>query len=237
MMAQHDSTPRKRNQLWKLLPVVLVAVILLVVRNDIGPFLRQVLQTVSELGPWGPAAFLLVYVAATVLLLPGSILTLGAGFVFGLGWGTVLVSASSTLGATASFLIGRHLAREWVAGKMRAYPRFAAVDDAVAGEGWKIVGLTRLSPAFPFNLLNYAFGITQVKVRHYVLASWLGMLPGTILYVYIGSLAGDLAALGAEGRTRTTEEWAFYLVGLLATVIVTFYVTRLARRVLDKKVS
>jgi uncharacterized membrane protein YdjX (TVP38/TMEM64 family) len=148
-----------------------------------------------------------------------------------------LVSASSTLGATASFLVGRYLAREWVAGKMRAFPRFAAVDEAVAQEGWKIVGLTRLSPVFPFNLLNYAFGITRVKLRHYVPASWLGMLPGTVLYVYIGSLAGDLATLGAEGRARTPQEWAFYVVGLLATAAVTIQVTRLARRALDKRVS
>ena len=236
-MAQPKSVSRKRNQLWKLLPAVLVIIILLAIRNDIGPFLRQVLQTVSELGPWGPAAFLLVYVAATVLLLPGSILTLGAGFVFGLGWGTVLVSVSSTLGATASFLIGRHLARDWVARRMQAYPRFSAVDEAVAEEGWKIVGLTRLSPLFPFNLLNYSFGITRVKLRHYVLASWLGMLPGTILYVYLGSLAGDLATLGLGERTRTPEEWTLYVVGFLATAAVAFQVTRLARRALDKRVS
>ena len=215
----------------------LAVVLLLAIRNDIVPFLRQVLQSVSELGPWGPAAFLLVYVGATVLLLPGSILTLGAGFVYGLGWGTVLVSASSTLGATASFLIGRHLARDGVAGRIRAYPRFAAVDEAVAREGRKVVVLTRLSPAFPFNLLNYAFGITRVKVRHYILASWLGMLPGTILYIYIGSLAGDLATLGIGERTRTPEEWAFYVIGLAATAALTIQVTRLARRALEKRVS
>lgn len=223
--------------MWKLAPVVLAVALLLVIRNDIGPFLRQVLQAVSELGPWGPVAFLLAYVAATVLFLPGFILTLGAGFVFGLGWGTVLVSAASTLGATASFLIGRHLARDWVAEKMRAYPRFAAVDEAVAQEGWKIVALTRLSPLFPFNLLNYSFGITRVRLRHYVLASWLGMLPGTILYVYIGSLAGDLATLGIGERTRTPEEWTLYVVGFLATVAVAVQVTRLARRALDRRVS
>ena len=236
-MAPESSAPGKRTRWWKLLLPALVVVTLLMARNDIGPFLRQVLQTVSELGPWGPVAFLLVYVAATVLFLPGFILTLGAGFVFGLGWGTVLVSAASTLGATASFLIGRHLARDWVAEKMRAYPRFAAVDEAVADEGWKIVGLTRLSPLFPFNLLNYALGITRVKVRHYVLASWVGMLPGTILYVYIGSLAGDLARLGEEGRTRTPAETVFYVVGFLAAVAVTIQVTRLARRALDRRVS
>ena len=236
-MAPESSAPAKRTRWWKLLPAALVVVTLLMARNEIGPFLRQVLQTVSELGPWGPVAFLLVYVAATVLFLPGFILTLGAGFVFGLGWGTVLVSAASTLGATASFLIGRHLARDWVAEKMRAYPRFSAVDEAVADEGWKIVGLTRLSPLFPFNLLNYALGITRVKVRHYVLASWVGMLPGTILYVYIGSLAGDLAMLGEEGRTRTPAETVFYVVGFLAAVAVTIQVTRLARRALDQRVS
>ena len=236
-MAQQEPSSNRLALIGKLALAVLAVAVLVWIRSDISSFLRNVLETVSELGPWGPVAFLLVYVAATVLLLPGFILTLGAGFVFGLGWGIVLVSASSTLGATASFLIGRYLARDWVAGKMRAFPRFAAVDEAVAEEGWKIVGLTRLSPAFPFNLLNYAYGITRVKLRHYVLASWLGMLPGTILYVYIGSLAGDLATLGAAGRERTPGEWAFYGVGLLATVAVTVQVTRLARRALDKRVS
>ncbi|MBU6430416.1 MAG: VTT domain-containing protein, partial [Cyanobacteria bacterium REEB65] len=107
---------------------------------------------------------------------------------------------------------------------------------AVAAEGWKIVLLTRLSPVFPFNLLNYAFGITEVSLKDYFFASWIGMLPGTILYVYAGSLAGDLAALG-RGRARGPLEWTFYAIGLAATVAVTLYITRVARKAIDRTVG
>lgn len=178
-----------------------------------------------------------LYVLATVLFLPGWILTLGAGAVFGVIKGSILVSIGATLGATAAFLIGRHLARGWVASKTAGNPRFEAIDAAVAREGWKIVGLTRLSPAFPFNLLNYAFGLTRVSLRDYVLASWIGMMPGTVMYVYLGSLAGDLATLGSGRASRTPAEWGLYVVGLLATVGVTVYVTRIARAALDKRIT
>jgi uncharacterized membrane protein YdjX (TVP38/TMEM64 family) len=171
---------------------------------------------------------------ATVLFLPGSILTLGAGVVFGLARGAVIVSISATLGATAAFLVGRYAARDWVAGKIAGNPKFKAIDEAVAHEGWKIVGLTRLSPVFPFNLLNYAFGLTRVSLWHYVLASWIGMMPGTVMYVYLGSVAGDLAAAGSRA-SRTPAEWALYAVGLAATIGVTVYVTRLARRALARR--
>ena len=217
--------------------VVVLAVLVLLRYYDIQQLLKQVLETISSLEKWAPVAFITVYIVATVLLLPGFILTLGAGFLFGVGWGSVFVSISSILGATCSFLIGRYVARDWVAKKMQSHEKFQPVDEAVAREGWKIVGLTRLSPIFPFNLLNYVFGITQVSLRDYFLASWIGMMPGTVMYVYVGSLAGDLAALGSEGRSRTPAEWALYLVGLLATVVGTVYVTRLARKALEKRVS
>ncbi|HSW50743.1 MAG TPA: VTT domain-containing protein, partial [Bryobacteraceae bacterium] len=113
------------------------------------------------------------------------------------------------------------------------------VDNAVAAEGWKIVGLTRLSPVFPFNLLNYAFGLTRVSLRDYVVASWIGMIPGTVMYVYLGSLAGSLAELGLKegGRARTQAEWALYAVGLVATVAVTVVITRIARRALNLRIN
>jgi uncharacterized membrane protein YdjX (TVP38/TMEM64 family) len=107
----------------------------------------------------------------------------------------------------------------------------------VAHEGWKIVLLTRLSPIFPFNLLNYAYGLTRVNLKHYFWASWIGMMPGTVMYVYIGSLAGDLASLGAGTHTRTPAEWVLYGVGLLATVTVTIFVARLARRALAERIT
>jgi len=193
--------------------------------------LKQAIDWVGQLGPWGPIIFIAIYIAAAVLFIPGSVLTLGAGAVFGVVWGSIYVSIASTLGATAAFLVGRYLARDAIARKIEGNERFAAIDKAVAGEGWKIVGLTRLSPVFPFTLLNYAFGLTQVKLWHYMLASWIGMMPGTIMYVYLGSLAQ--AATG--DRARTTGEWVLYGVGLLATVVVTVFVTRVAKKALAKK--
>jgi uncharacterized membrane protein YdjX (TVP38/TMEM64 family) len=166
-----------------------------------------------------------------VLFVPGSVLTLGAGAVFGVAWGSVYVSLGATLGATAAFLVGRYLARDAIARKIEGNARFAAIDQAVAIEGWRIVGLTRLSPVFPFTLLNYAFGLTRVKLGHYVLASWIGMMPGTVMYVYLGSLAR--AASGIP--LRTPGEWVLYGIGLLATVVVTLLVTRLARKALADK--
>lgn len=193
--------------------------------------LKQALDWAGQLGPWGPIIFIALYIVATVFFIPGSVLTLGAGAVFGVVWGSIYVSIASTLGATAAFLVGRYLARDAIARKIEGNQRFAAIDKAVAKEGWKIVGLTRLSPVFPFTLLNYAFGLTQVKLRDYMLTSWIGMLPGTIMYVYLGSLAQ--AATGE--RERTTGEWVLYGVGLFATVVVTVFVTRVAKKALAKK--
>jgi uncharacterized membrane protein YdjX (TVP38/TMEM64 family) len=199
--------------------------------------LAAALDWIRALGAWGVAIFVLLYVVATVLFLPGSILTLGAGLLFGVATGTLVVSVASTLGATAAFLVGRYVARAWVERRIAGNPRFRAIDQAVGREGWKIVGLARLSPVFPFNLLNYAFGLTRVSLRHFLLASWIGMLPGTVMYVYVGSLAGELAALGAGARDRTLAEWALYAAGLLATIAVTAYVTRLARSALAGRVT
>ena len=198
---------------------------------------RDALVWISGLGPLGPMIFIALYILACVLLLPGSILTLGAGAVFGVVQGFIAVLTGATLGATCAFLVGRYLTRDWVARRIAGNEKFKAIDEAVAREGWKIVFLTRLSPVFPFNLLNYAFGLTRVSLKHYFFASWLGMIPGTMMYVYIGSLAGDLASLGAGGRTRTTAEWILYGIGLLATVVVTVFVTRLARKALSSRVS
>jgi uncharacterized membrane protein YdjX (TVP38/TMEM64 family) len=189
-------------------------------------------------GAWAPILFVLLYVAACVAFVPGSLLTLGAGAVFGPVLGTACVSVGSTFGAALSFLIGRFVARDAVARRLGAFPRFAAVDEAVGREGWKIVGLLRLSPLFPFNLLNYALGLTRVGFRDYLLASWICMLPGTVLYVYLGSVLGEALLRGtAAHRDRTPAEWALYAVGLAATVAVTVAITRLARRALDRRIA
>src|SRR5467141_3001960 len=218
---------------WVLYLAAVVAIVVAVKYFHVQDLLKAALDWIGKLGPWGPVIFIALYIVATVFFIPGSVLTLGAGAVFGVVLGSVYVSISATLGATAAFLVGRYLARDAIARKIAKNEKFATIDRAVADEGWKIVLLTRLSPVFPFTLLNYAFGLTRVKLSHYVLASWLGMIPGTVMYVYLGSLVN----LGAGHRQRTTGEWILYGVGLLATVTVTVFVTRLARSALGKKIG
>jgi uncharacterized membrane protein YdjX (TVP38/TMEM64 family) len=204
---------------------------------NLQQLLRGALTWISGLGALGFLFFIALYVLACVFMLPGSILTLGAGVIFGVLKGAITVLIGATLGATCAFLVGRYLARSWVARRIAGNERFKAVDEAVGKEGWKIVMLTRLSPIFPFNVLNYAYGVTQISLRHYLFASGIGMIPGTVMYVYLGSLAGDLASLGTGGQNRTAFEWALYGIGLLATVAVTIFVTRVARKALAARLS
>jgi len=228
----------KARFMFKLLLIILVVFLLLagIKYFHVQELLKKLLSWVADLGTWGPLIYIVIYILACVFFIPGSILTLGAGVLFGVIKGSIIVSIASTLGATCAFLVGRHIARDWVSKKIQSNPKFQAIDEAVAREGWKIVGLTRLSPVFPFNLLNYAYGLTRVSLRDYFFASWVGMLPGGIMYVYIGSLAGEIAKIGGEGRSRTPAEWALYMVGLIATAAVTVYITRIARTALGKKV-
>jgi uncharacterized membrane protein YdjX (TVP38/TMEM64 family) len=195
--------------------------------------LASFLEWVQGIGPWGALLFAAAYVPAAILLVPGVLLTLGAGFVFGVVRGTVIVSLGSTAGAAAAFLVARRLAHDWVVRRMTGRPTLAAIGRAVETEGFKIVLLTRLSPVLPYNLLNYAFGLTAVPFRRYLLASWIGMLPGTIMYVYIGSAARSLAGLLTGDAPRSPAEQGLFALGLAATVAVAIIVTRTARRALN----
>jgi uncharacterized membrane protein YdjX (TVP38/TMEM64 family) len=194
----------------------------------------DILNWIESLGYIGGIAFIAIYILATVAFLPASILTLGAGAVFGVVWGSLYVFVGSTLGAIAAFLIGRYLARDWISNKIAGNQKFAAIDQAVAHSGFKIVLLTRLSPLFPFNLLNYAFGITGVGLKDYAIAS-IGMLPATVMYVYIGSLAGDIARIGSDNQSPDpTFQWAIRIISLIATIAVTLYVTNIARKAIEE---
>ena len=232
--------PAKRPYLNRRTGLALALIVVLVMLArilDLRELLRSALQWINSLGPWAPVIFILVYMLACMLFIPGSLLTLGGGFLFGMWRGIIYVSIGATLGATCAFLAGRYLARDWVSKQIEKNEKFKAIDEAVAREGWKIVLLIRLSPVFPFNLLNYAFGITRVSLGAYFFASWIGMLPATVMYVYIGSLAGSFAALGNNaGHALTPLEWTWYAAGLLATVAVTIYVTRLAKSALAKTI-
>jgi uncharacterized membrane protein YdjX (TVP38/TMEM64 family) len=200
-------------------------------------WLRESLAWISVHRETSGLIYFVLYVAATVCFVPGLLLTLAGGALFGFAIGTVLVSASSVAGATAAFFVGRTLAREWIARRTAAWPRFRALDRALRARGFWIVLLTRLSPAFPYNLLNYTYGISQVRLRDYVLGSWLGMLPATALYVYAGAAAASLTQ-AASGRVQLgVSRWVLLGVGLAATAAVVVLVTRAARRQLDRELT
>jgi uncharacterized membrane protein YdjX (TVP38/TMEM64 family) len=215
--------------------LIVVAVIVVARRFGAGSALKDTLDWISSLGAVAPVVFVAIYIVACVMFVPGSILTIGAGVIFGVVWGSIYVSIASTTGATAAFLVGRYLARDWVARKLEGNSKFKAIDDAVGREGWKIVALTRLSPIFPFNLLNYAFGLTKVGLRDYVIASWAGMIPATVMFVYIGSLSGDLARAASGAPVQTPLKWALDAIGLAATIAVAVYATRIATQALRER--
>jgi uncharacterized membrane protein YdjX (TVP38/TMEM64 family) len=174
----------------------------------------------------------LFYIASCVLMLPGSILTLAAGAIFGVWVALPIVSAGATLGACAAFLVGRFIARDWIAQRLAGRAKLAAIDRAVGDKGFTIVLLTRLSPVFPFNLQNYAYALTGIPFWKYALASLLGMLPGGLMYVYIGSVFGQAAR--AE---KTAGQWVLFTAGLAATVIAAVVVARVAKGALARAVE
>lgn len=184
-------------------------------------------------GAVGVVVFFAAYVICTVALLPGSILTLAAGFAYGPVWGLAIASPASVAGATCAFLLGRTFLRGWAERAVGRSPRMRAIDTAVGREGFKLVLLLRLSPLFPFNVLNYALSLTRVSLGRYVLASFLGMLPVTALYVYLGSLAPAAAGLSSAAQGGGTTRTALFVAGLLATVAVVVVGTRAARRALN----
>lgn len=231
-----DTLPSENRRFsWKWPAILLVAIGLFVVRSylPITDWLTAFNDWVAGLGTKGIIVYILVYIAATVLFVPGSILTIGFGFLFGLVLGTVVVSVGSTVGASCAFLISRYFARDWVAKKADSSARFGAIDRAIGQEGWKIVGLLRLSPAIPFSLSNYLYGLTAVQFVPYVIASWAGMLPGTVLYVYLGAV-GKAGLQAAGGTARSPQEYAFLTVGLIASVVVTVLITRIAKKALNE---
>ncbi len=220
----------------RLLVGAVAVAVLLVIGRRLGAYVPQFAAWVDSLGVWGPLVFIIGYALATVLFIPGSLLTLAAGAIFGLARGTLYVFVGASIGSALAFLVARYLARSSIEHRLENRPRFAAIDKAVAREGRKIVFLLRLSPVFPYNLLNYALGLTSVTFRDYAIASF-GMLPGTFLYVYYGKAIGSLAAVAAGGELeKGMEYWLVLGAGLLATVVVTTFVTRIAGRALAQEV-
>ena len=223
------------NKYWKWLAVG-VALIALSVAASFIP-LAEWIETISDwvktLGPFGVVVFVLIYAVATVLFMPGSVLTIAAGLIFGVALGTLAAWSGAVLGASLAFIVGRYLARSKIEEKTKDNEKFQAIDEAIGKRGWKIIGLLRLSPLIPFNASNYFYGITKVGFWPYVLASAGGMLPGTLLYVYLG--AAGKAGLGGGGMEQHSPlKYVFFGVGLVVTIGVTIWVSTIAKKALKE---
>lgn len=233
--ASAESAPTSNSSKIIIFAVVLGALALAAFTLPVVEWLTALIEWIDANRGISWLVFIVVYILSTVLILPGSLLTLSAGFLFGLGFGFVLVSAASVIGACCSFLLGRYFARDWVADKISGNAKFSALDNAVRDKGFVIVLLTRLSPVFPFSLLNYALGITAVRFPNYALASWIGMMPGTLLYVYLGSAAQNLTEV-FSGEAASGSNWLLY-VGLAATLVLTILITRFATQALNTELE
>jgi len=222
-----------------VLIAIVIAVFLAMKFLPVEQWLRRFNEWVSQMGVAGILIFIAVYAGATVLLAPGAILTIGAGFAFGLWKGFLAVSAGSTLGAALAFLVARFIARDRIEAMVKQNEKFRRIDSAISREGPKLIFLLRLSLVIPFNLSNYFYGLTAVRFWPYVFASWIGMMPATFLFVYIGAAGKTVAAAATstEAATWRWQYWALMSVGLTATVLVIIWVTRIARNALNKSKS
>jgi uncharacterized membrane protein YdjX (TVP38/TMEM64 family) len=240
---EQEATPpigkSTRGRLFRLLFLLLVlGAVFLALRHFLGPQITAGVvwftHWVETLGVWAPIAFIVGYILFTVALIPGAILTMASGILFGLAKGTLYATVGAVVGATCAFLISRFLARKRFEKRISSNEKFAAIDRAIAEQGGKIVLLLRLSPIFPFTYLNYALGLSRVRLFDFVWAS-VGMLPGTFLYVYYGKTLGDLAAIAAGSSPERGPVHSISIAfGLLATIAVTAYITRLARGALQE---
>ena len=217
---------------WTSLLLIAVAV-LIIMRTVSEPLIEPLKAWIEDLNVLGPIVFGIIYIIATIAFVPGLILTIAAGALFGLVRGTIVVSISSVIGASLAFLIARYLARKRVEAKAKESGKFAAIDEAIDEGGWKIVAMLRLSPAVPFNLQNYLYGLTSIKFWQYVLTSWIAMLPGTFMYVYIGYIGQQ----AATEDTAKTGQLVLTIIGFVATALVTVYITFLAKKKLDEQTA
>jgi uncharacterized membrane protein YdjX (TVP38/TMEM64 family) len=212
----------------KIVATVAVVALLMYLGQQAKPYVDGFREWIESRGVWAPVIYILGYAVATVAFLPGSILTAASGAIFGIALGTLYTLIGATLGSTAAFLIARYFARGWVKQKLQGKPRFAKIDNAIGKDGGKIVALLRLAPVLPYNLLNYALGLTSVRVGPYVAAS-IAMLPGTLLYVYVGSIVGQ--------DEKSPLEWTYFGLGLLATAAAVYMITKKAKQAFDSAVD
>lgn len=222
---------------WRALMLAIALAVLLAAANylPVRGWLEQLIEW-SEANPSAAgAAFVLAFVVAAVCMLPGSLLMLAGGIMFGVTHGLALVWLGSTMGAAGAFLSGRFFVRGWVESKLAARPRLRALDNAIARRGWLIVLLARLSIVIPYNLLNYALGLTRIGFGAYVLSTWVGILPACVVYLYLGSVTASLTASGHSEASSLPQP--LLLGGLLATVALLAAVTRITGRALRNELD
>ena len=212
--------------------LVIIACLIVIFRViPVGVGIARLQSWLAGQGVRGIAVYIVIYIIATVVLIPGSALTLLAGVLYGPWWGTLIASTGATLGAAGAYLLGRWVFRSAVEKTAAKTPKFAAIDRAIGKNGWKIVALLRLSPVVPFNLSNYFFGLTAIRFLPYLLVSWICMLPGGFLYVYLGYAAGQAAGAGGI-KANGLLHWSLIGIGLLLIVAVSIYITKLATHAL-----
>ena len=216
---------------WALLALALIALGAAWSFLPVKDWVQTFNAWVEQRGAWGCVIFIAAYAVATVLFFPGSLMTIGAGLAFGLWRGFAVVSAGATLGAALAFLVARYFIRSRVEKSAQDNPKFAAMDEAIGRAGWKMVALLRLSPLLPFNLSNYLYGVTKIGFWPYLAASWVGMLPGTFLYVYLGAAGKEASSGSGAGPWK----WALFGAGLVATIVVTIWISRVAKNAVPKK--
>jgi uncharacterized membrane protein YdjX (TVP38/TMEM64 family) len=197
----------------------------------------NLMQQIQGAGWVGWLIFIALYAAACLLFIPGSFLTLAAGAVYGFWGGTLLVLTGNGLGSLLSLLITRYLLRGWAKRQFAKNKKLRAIEDAVAHDGWRIVCLTRLSPVMPFSLINYALGLTKISAAKFLFATEVGAIPSTCVYVYFGTLIGNLTKIGPDLRAHRQVEWIFQGAGLVFTVAVTIYVTRIATKAVQSRLA
>jgi len=195
------------------------------------------MHVVQNAGMWGWLMFIGLYALCCLLFIPGSILTISAGAIYGFWFGSALVLIGNGVGSVLCLLITRVFLRDWVKKKINKYPKLRAIEKAVAGDDWRLVFLTRLSPIMPFSLINYSLGLTKISPWRFLLATELGAVPAVAVYVYIGTLMGSLAEIGPDMKAHQPIEWAFQGAGLLVAIGVTIYVTRLATKAFNSRVK
>ena len=210
---------------WFLLLFFISLIVVCQIKFEIIQKVPNIIEKTASSGPVGYLGFILIYIVSTVMMLPGSPLTFTAGALFGFWKGLILVSLSSTLGATCAFMVSRYLIRKSIEKRVLKNKKFQSIDNEINEQGWKIVILARLSPIIPFFLLNYALGITKIRFIHFIFASWIGMIPGTIVYVLMGTMGGAFI----NGK-KSSFEWVLLGIGLIATILVTLLISKIIKK-------